>query len=261
MRAKDLAKGLSSSNPTIRRTTAQVIGLLDEVDVLPELSQAYQQETDATVKQALMWAGKRLNEAKANGYDTVQQLIIYSGMQTAVNRMPSEQDAREWQLTGQMTMTDIVNLRADLTVALDYQHPQEPNKISITSFIDDLKSQDPRKRSEAMVKAFESKNMAVIPHLAVIYLEENKPHLKEQAQNTAKYIYWNAISWQMHQDGTISEILEKMARQAGKFRPNADNSAPTPAAQAPKLNEPAKADDIDAILRKAEEERRKRRRK
>ncbi len=260
MRAKDLAKGLSSNNPTIRHTTAQVIGLLDEVAVLPELSHAYQQEADATVKQALMWTGKRLNDAKANGYDTVQQLIIYSGIQTAINRMPSEQDAREWQLTGQMTMTDIVNLRGDLTQALDYQHPHAPNQVSIAPFLDDLKSSDPQRRSQAMLKAFEAKNMAVIPHLAVIYLEETKPHLQEQAQNTAKYIYWNAISWQMHQDGTMSELLEKLARQAGKFRP-AVSEGNTPPSEAPRLNEPAKADDIDAILRKAEEERRKRRKK
>jgi hypothetical protein len=258
MRAKDLAKGLNSSNPAIRHKTAQIIGLLDEVELLPELSQAYQRETDSTVKQALSWAGKRLNEAKSKGYDTLQQLIIYAGIQSAVNRMPSIDDAREWQLTGQMTMTDIVNLRADLTVVLDYQHPQEPNQIDIAPLIEALKSDDDKKRSEALVKAFESKNMAILPHLVTLYFEEKKPHIQEQAQNTAKYIYWNAINWQMHQDGTMSEHLEVMARQAGKFRPNADDGGATPALQTPKLNEAAKPTDIDAILRQAEEARRKR---
>lgn len=258
MRAKDLAKGLNSSNPTVRRTTAHVIGLLDEVELLAELSHAYQRETEPAVKQALSWAGKRLNEAIAKGYDTVHELIVYSGMQTAINRMPSEHDAREWQLTGQMTMTDIVNLRGDLTVVLDYQHPQAPNQLDMSAVIEDLRSSDPQRRSQAMLKAFEAKSMAVIPHLAVIYFEEQKPHLKEQAQNTAKYIYWNMISWEMHQDGTMSERLERMAREAGKFRP-AVNEAVAPPSEVPKLHEPAQAEDIEAILRRAEEARRKRR--
>lgn len=261
MRAKDLAKGLNSTNSAIRYKTAQVIGLLDEVDVLPELSQAYQQETDATVKQLFTWAGKRLNDAKSRGYDTVQQLIIYSGMQTAINRMPSIQDAREWQLTGQMTMTDIVNLRGDLTHILDYQHPQEPNKTDITPLIEELKATDPKKRSQIMVKLFDAKNMAVIPHLATIYFDETDPHLQEQAQNTAKYIYWNALSWQMHQDGRMSELLEKMALEAGKFRPGINDGLSTPPAPAPNVAESAKPADIDAILRQAEEARRKRRKK
>lgn len=252
MQTKDLAKGLTNPNAQLRQKAAQIIGLLDEVDVLPELAQAHQREADSNVKQAIVWSGQRLKAAKDADYSTLEELLRYFGIARAIDNMPSDIEARMMLQYGAMTMTDLVNLTKDLIEALNYQHPQAPSKEDIMPYVRALKSGERATRAEAMLALFNSKNTAALSYLVNVFLDDPELTLREQAQNTAKYIYWNAISWQMHQDGTMRELLQERARVAGKLPAN-DEAPPLTVA-------PADPDNIADILKKAEEARKKRRR-
>lgn len=95
-------------------------------------------------------------------------------------------------------------------------------------------------------------NPAALPHLAAIYaLGDDNDTVRNAAQRAAKVIYWNAVYWQMEQDGSMVAELARRVADAGKPQPQTGGA-----------NEAqASANDIAEALRKAEEARQRRQRK
>lgn len=260
MRPEHLLKGLAHQNPTARRIAAHTIGLLDEVALLPQMARAFKNETDADVKAAIRWAGERLKAATDAGYNTLDALFDYFGMNRAVENMPTEKELRLLQQldAGNISMTDLINQRHRSMTDLIYQRPEQPTQADIQKPVDALRSDDRVTRSQAMARLFELKNMAALPHLVNVFLHDPDPTLREQAQNTAKYLYWHAISWRMHQDGSIVAALEARARALGKL--DADDGD-TPDANAAGSSNESSAESAAEILRRAQEARAKRRKR
>jgi hypothetical protein len=102
-------------------------------------------------------------------------------------------------------------------------------------------------------------NPQALPHLADAFIFDNAPKVREAAQGAAKLIYWNAVYWEMEQDGSMAALINERASQQVD-----DSSVPDTAAEKPKREEkatpPAQA-DVGEILRKAEAARRKRKRR
>src|SRR5688572_6631582 len=77
MQLRTLIDQLNNNNPEIRLETARIIGMLEEVKLIDPLAQAYKREPDGSVKVVIYWAGKRLQQAQAAGYDTFAEIWRY----------------------------------------------------------------------------------------------------------------------------------------------------------------------------------------
>lgn len=71
----DLLSGLTSSQPETRLDVVRVLGMLDETQALPRLRERYAVESDAHVREAITWAGKRLYQAQQAGYSTLDEIF------------------------------------------------------------------------------------------------------------------------------------------------------------------------------------------
>lgn len=106
MNLQQLLNGLRASEPETRLQSAQILGTLDEVAALESLAAQANAETDAKVKEAIYWAGKRVFEAKKSGYTTLEAIIQYfhieyefaapstSGNDANLQRMKTEMEMR-----------------------------------------------------------------------------------------------------------------------------------------------------------------------
>ncbi|MBN1202454.1 MAG: HEAT repeat domain-containing protein [Anaerolineae bacterium] len=93
MRLEVLLGGLKNPQPAVRLDVVRVLGMLDETRALDALRQQYQAETEAGVRSALAWAGKRLYEAKQAGYATIDELCRYFGVDREVENTPDADEA------------------------------------------------------------------------------------------------------------------------------------------------------------------------
>ncbi len=92
-------------------------------------------------------------------------------------------------------------------------------------------------------------NPAALPALAQVFVEDSKAPVREAAQAAAKRIYWNAVYWEMEQDGSMAVEIERR-------RSDVDTQSPSDTT----ANAESDPNDIADILRKAEEKRRQRKR-
>jgi len=95
-------------------------------------------------------------------------------------------------------------------------------------------------------------NPAALPYLAQSFIKDYTMQVREAAQHSAKLIYWNAIYWEMEQNGAMAAEIEKRRSTLPQPQNLSAPAAPTPPPAAPA--EPS----IDDILRKAELARKKR---
>src|SRR5688572_25573878 len=77
MQLRTLIDQLNNNDVEKRIDAARIIGMLDEVKLIDPLAQSYKREPDGSVKVVIYWAGKRLQQAQAAGYDTFAELWKY----------------------------------------------------------------------------------------------------------------------------------------------------------------------------------------
>jgi len=296
MQPQDLTTGLTNTQPAVRIRTAQLIGTLDEVGVLDAVSAAYKTESNERVKKVMAWAGKRLHTAKKNGMDTNQEIVKYFGVDRAVrnqidlegaqlldqiryNMEMSSINRRQKGVVGKTASNALVGSlfmgpAGSMLTSLagmgqlqdatgrstqpSYTLPRRPTNDDIAPYIDMLKADNPRQRQEGIAGFYQVNNLAALPHLGLLFYVEQDAPVKEQAGQVAKGLYWNALFWQMHQDGQVESFIGEYAQRYAQMNDllnelDAD-IPPTQSGQAP-------AGDIDDILKKAEEARKKRRRR
>ncbi len=278
-----------------------VLGTVDEVDAIPILVNAFKSEPEADVKQALAWAGKRLQAVRQSGYTTLEAIFKQFRIDRA---LAAEEDERERRLLDQMKFKAEMehverqgdNLKQHLantavSTALfgltgmmsgisgagpsgsDFissnlgsngpQHgsqrimPTHPTDADVNIYVRRLRDEkDPAKRvSAAQNLARLVNNPAALPDLAAAFIDDSSPLVKEAAQQAAKEIYWNAVYWEMEQDGRMRAEID---RRMGDVQQNAVQQ--NPSQSAPSLPPQPKPADIASILKKAEAQREKRKR-
>jgi HEAT repeat protein len=120
-------------------------------------------------------------------------------------------------------------------------------KILVNRLLNDANND--KRASAAVDLAAVVNNPAALPFLAHTFIKDYTVQVREAAQRSAKLIYWNAIYWEMEQNGTMAAEIEK---RRGDPPP-----APSQTLAAPPVAPPQPS--VDEILRKAEAARRKRR--
>ncbi|MBN8619235.1 MAG: HEAT repeat domain-containing protein [Anaerolineae bacterium] len=292
----ELVSKLQHSDALQRLNAAIVLGTVDEVQAIPPLIEAFKHEGEADVKQAMSWAGKRLQAARHEGYSTLEAIIQHF----RIDRMLDEQnEARERQMMEQMKfraemehlkrqddnikdmaagsviggalfglsgmmsgMAGVAPSSADfISSNLGSSGPQlgtqrimptRPSSSEIRLQVQRLHHDaSPDKRAQAALNlARLVNNPEALPDLAHAFISDPAAAVQAAAQKAAKEIYWNAVYWDMEQNG---EMAAEITRRAG----NTESSAPAPK---PALEDKPAASDIGAILKKAEAKREKRKR-
>lgn len=124
----------------------------------------------------------------------------------------------------------------------------------------------PEMREQAAIQLAELNNPKALPHLAAAFVGDTSPKVRQAAQRFGKILYWSTVYWEMEQDGSMAEEMERRAAAIGKeikvatsAPPDGSPAAPDDAAQAA----PPSAPDVDVsdILRKAKQGRARRKSK
>ncbi len=121
----------------------------------------------------------------------------------------------------------------------------------------------PANREKAALELSNLNNPAALPHLATAFLTDPSPQVRQAARRFGKLLYWNALYWQMEQDGSLQQEMARRAQARGKTGPAVDGTPPgsTGPAEAQPPARPQQEENIDAILRRAQAARARRSRK
>jgi hypothetical protein len=298
-----LLSGVQHVDALQRLNAVIVLGTVDEVDAISTLVNAFKSEPEPDVKQALAWAGKRLQGVRQSGYTTLEAIFKQFRIDRAI---AAEEDERERRLLDQMkfkaemehverqgdnlkqqlantavstALFGLTGMMSGITGAgpsgADFissnlgserpQHgsqrimPTRPTDADINIYVRRLREEkDPAKRvSAAQNLARLVNNPAALPDLAAAFIDDASQQVKEAAQLAAKEIYWNAVYWEMEQDGRMKAEID---RRMGDVQQNAASQNSTQSAPAPSLAPQPKPADIASILKKAEAQREKRKR-
>lgn len=135
-----------------------------------------------------------------------------------------------------------------------------------------LEDPNPEKRRRAAIDLGSvSSNPAALPFLAQAFVEDIHQGVREAAGRAGKLIYWNAVYWQMEQDGSLAAEIARRQAAAPPAPDQPKTSHPairriatqeTPAAPPADAPKPAPPPvDLADVLRRAEEKRDKRKKR
>lgn len=99
MKLEALLQGVNAPNPETRLSVVRVLGMVEETRALAVLGERYRVETDATVKQAIQWAGKKIHQASQSGYSTINEVFRFFGIDREIANLV---DPREAELLRRM---------------------------------------------------------------------------------------------------------------------------------------------------------------
>lgn len=113
----------------------------------------------------------------------------------------------------------------------------------------------PAAREQAALELSQINNPAALPHLAAAFALDPADKVRDAAQRAGKILYWSALYWAMEQDGSLAAELERRAAAPGKTPPPEE----TPPAAPRSASAPEPPTNVSDILRRAQEERARRR--
>lgn len=93
MNLQELLNALTSPDAHTRLQTVRMIGMLDETAALDALAARFHVETVSEVKAAIVWAGKRLQEAKKAGYTTLDAIFKQFHIEYEVQNVQDQKEA------------------------------------------------------------------------------------------------------------------------------------------------------------------------
>jgi len=140
-----------------------------------------------------------------------------------------------------------------------------PTRDDITVWVKRLReSLAPAMREQAALELEHLNNPAALPYLAAAFALDPADKVRDAAQRAGKILYWSALYWQMEQDGTLAAEIERRAaalrdalaaEQAALSGQRSGDDA--------KFAEPAPdpQTDVSEILRRAQLERARRKKK
>lgn len=259
-----------------RLNAARILGMLDEVDALPALTRAFKHETDSQVVLVMGWAGKRLQSAKANRYNTFEELWRHFHLQREIPDKEAETpylglDPHEMEMLHEHMKAnariDKINRRfygktlsisqnprkSGLEPTLTHRErdskrrvmPTEPTTLDIRPHVQRLlHHSDPLARRKAAITLGDINNPAAFSALAQAFVNDPVEEVRAATQHFGKRIYWNLIYWEMEQDGTIKREIERRRSLYDNQKSTGDTEA-------------AQKQAIEDVLRRGMEKRRK----
>jgi len=90
----NLLSGVQDAEALQRLNAVIVLGTVDEVEAIPTLIEVFKNEREVDVKQALAWAGKRLQAARQSGYSTLEAIVKHFRIERALAEDEAERERR-----------------------------------------------------------------------------------------------------------------------------------------------------------------------
>lgn len=119
------------------------------------------------------------------------------------------------------------------------------------------------KREKAAIELAQLNNPAALPHLAAAFVSDTSMQVRQTVQRFGKILYWSAVYWEMQEDGSLQQEMERRAAAIGKTLKSQPSTGtlPPPGTAPSAPPPPPETGDISDILRKAEAERARRQKK
>jgi len=89
----NLIANLKNPQPAVRLDIVRVLGMVEETQALDPLRERYREETNPALKEALLWAGRRIYAARQNGFSTVEAIFQRFGVYHELERQEEESEA------------------------------------------------------------------------------------------------------------------------------------------------------------------------
>jgi HEAT repeat protein len=279
---------LHADEAAVRRRAAAVLGTVGEVAALDALLAQFKREPDEPTKTTIQWAGRRLRPLQEAGYTTRTAMLAYLHLDT-----PDVQDANEQAVIDRLTfhnqstvlqekrgkllgntlgsafmfapsvLSSSTNaskalVEADALAAASSGVGRGKPTIArlgsedIAPFIQRLRatSDAESRKSIALDLAHTHNHPAALPVLAKLCMDDPVESVRDAAERAARHIYYHIVYWHEIEHGTLAAELAQR-EQAARSDTSVQTPAPTTAAR----------DDAAEALRRAEEERGKRRKR
>lgn len=278
METLQLIQGLYNNDTGVRHQSALVIGMVQETSAIGALEQRYREEPDATIKDIVLWAGRRAQQGQRQGFSTIDAIFKHFQInrELASGIDPEEADALRHQVSitdthstggalggirlGSMMTAEHLktgNLAGERRLDPKAVLRLPPVKITDTDISLKIKrlmdSSNPRRQKLAALELGDINNPKALPYLArLMYQNQNaEPALMEVVERIGKQLYWNFNYATMEKNGRLNIEIAKRRR---------DGQFPAPSAQVPVAQTESVALDVNAILDQAQKNRKKRRR-
>jgi hypothetical protein len=112
-----------------------------------------------------------------------------------------------------------------------------------------------------LIEVMNFNNPDVLLFLAEFYFTESDPSVQAEVERVVKVLYLNQLYWDLTQTGTVAREFEKRATAEGKKVTQSMLKADTGAlgeGETKRNTQESSAEELAAIMRKAEEARQKR---
>jgi hypothetical protein len=272
MNFDSLIKQLDNPKPSIRIAALHIFNLVDEVRALDAISARVPLESDARVEAVLKQVGRSLNKLKREGYDTIEALCQHFNVYSEILSYADIAEIRRIQdmakdktkiqdsvdkaaavllagkVVGAMPMTDSLS---ELTQNFSRRtRATRPTKEDFSRWLPLLKDPNPEERRQMLIHIANRNNPLALQYFAQVWVTDSETPVRETAKRFGKLLYWNTIYAQMEDDGSLAKLMTDYAANLGISLPTKFGTQEIKVENVPTIGE---------ILKKAEEERRKRR--
>ncbi|WP_119072157.1 HEAT repeat domain-containing protein [Aggregatilinea lenta] len=298
MRLNTLIASLAHPTPSVRLDVVRVLGMVEETRALDALRAQLATEADPDIRAAIQWAGQRLYSAQQAGYSTIDALFEHFNINREIEHAPDEAEAELLRKMDSMFDKDLQRMKeqaakrragtalaaglggmmaggaltgmgmmsASLAAGADVAGsnlsvggmgsvrrvpPTAPATTDIAIRVRRLR--EDTKASNRTLTATELaqiNNPQALPALAAAYLLDPVPEVRQAAERFGKILYWSMFYWEMEQSGEIAAEMKRRREALGSRTQQAPNTPPPPS--------PATSEDAAEILRRAQENRAKR---
>lgn len=249
MNLEQLSSALQHQNPKTRRAAASVIGLVEETRLLKELRAQYEQEPDENAQKMMMWAGKRVYSANQRGYNTIDEIFHYFGIDRELAGRQTEEEERilremNEQLKNEMMKHEQGSNQAGTPTAgtlgvgkREGQAPTRtpaprPTQTDVSVWLHKLQT-DPAAdiRKGCAMELANSNNITALPVMVANYFTEPEEEVKRAIEHYGKILYWGSVYWQMEQDGTLATLMDDRLNEMMAATSFVGNTAEVPVAK------------------------------
>jgi len=277
MNADVINRGIRAPQPVARIKAVWLAEMLEETETLPDLMIQYHAESVDEVKQAIGQAGRRLRHAVDRNYTTIDAICEHYLIDRMIFEMPSRHETQVMHRvrsdgeslsanigrgvlgttlggavlgsTGAGMVGGVSSAGSTSQGFMGRSYPKDPRDDEVRPHLQVLrKSRDARQRVEAILRMGGILNPKVLPEIAIAYKKDDSTEVRDTAERIGKRIYWNAVYLMMERNGTMAEVIEQRARDAGKLDAEA----------VPAGRDDASPDEIAAMLAKAQNKKKRR---
>jgi hypothetical protein len=108
---QSILTALQHKTPIYRRQAAQILGMVQDVDVLESLAAAFKQEKDSLTRPIMKWAGQRLYQARQDGWTSMDVIFEMFALNRELSGLGYAEEERLLQQLQDKLDSDLLQIR------------------------------------------------------------------------------------------------------------------------------------------------------